>query len=85
MQLGVWHVRASTSNRNFSTGPLVPPVPPSDPTAELQQELDRLRAERNAALTAAQKAEGARQEAMKAAGAVWVPVMTKSSKPLIIE
>ena len=85
MQLGVWHLRASTSNRNFSTGPFVPPQPPSDPTAQLQQELDRLRAERNAALTAAQKAEEARQEAMKAAGAVWVPVMTKSSNPLIIE
>lgn len=67
VQLGVWHVRASTSDRDFSTGPFVPPQPPSDPTAELQQELDRLRTERNAALTAAQKAEEARQEAMKAA------------------
>lgn len=64
VQLGVWHVRASTSNRTFVSGPFLPPQSPSNPNAELQQELDRLRAERNEALTAAQKAEQDRLQAI---------------------
>ncbi|WP_245999069.1 type I restriction-modification system endonuclease [Paracoccus methylarcula] len=67
VQLGVWHVRASTPDHEFSTGPFIPPQPPSDSNTELQQELDRLRAERNEALTAAQKAEEERQQAILAA------------------
>ena len=67
VQLGVWHVRASTSDRTFSAGPFLPPQPPSSPNIELQQELDRLRAERNEALTAVQKAEEERQQAILAA------------------
>lgn len=67
VQLGVWHIRASTSDRTFSAGPFLPPQPPSSPNIELQQELDRLRAERNEALTAVQKAEEERQQAILAA------------------
>ena len=67
VQLGVWHVRASTSDRAFSAGPFLPPQPPSNPNLDLQQELDRLRAERNEALTAAQKAQEDRQQAILAA------------------
>ena len=67
VQLGVWHVRASTSDREFSAGPFLPPQPPFNPNTELQQELDRLRAERNEALTAAQKADEERQQAILAA------------------
>ena len=67
VQLGVWHVRATSSRRDFSPGPFVPPTAPDTSNQELQAELARLRAERNDALTAAQKAEEQRQEAMRAA------------------
>ena len=65
VQLGVWHIRAiSTSERSFSPGPFIPPQAPANPNADLLQELERLRVERNDALTAAQKAEEQRQQAI---------------------
>ena len=67
VQLGVWHVRTSTPDRAFSAGPFLPPQPPLNSNTELQRELERLRAERNEALTAAQKADEERQQAILAA------------------
>tara|TARA_R110000868_G_scaffold10357_1_gene51030 strand:- start:15356 stop:18700 length:3345 start_codon:yes stop_codon:yes gene_type:complete len=67
VQLGVWHVRASTAQRNFSSGPFLPPKAPDTSEPDLQAELERLRAERNDALTSAQKAEEEKQIALLAA------------------
>ncbi|MCF3630145.1 type I restriction-modification system endonuclease [Thalassospiraceae bacterium LMO-SO8] len=67
VQLGVWHVRATTAQRKFSPGPFLPPKAPDTSGADLQAELERLRAERNDALTAVQKAEEERQIALLAA------------------
>lgn len=67
VQLGVWHVRASTKRRDFSPGPFLPPKAPESSEAELVAELERLRTERNAALTAAEKAEEEKQRALMAA------------------
>ncbi|MFB9221646.1 type I restriction-modification system endonuclease [Paracoccus cavernae] len=65
VQLGVWHIRTSTADRNFSVGSFIPPRSPANPTQELQDELSRLRSDRDAALTVAQKAEEARRQAMR--------------------
>lgn len=67
VQLGVWHIRTSTAQRDFAVGPFIPPSSPRNSNVELQQELERLRAERNEALSAAQKAEEAHREARLAA------------------
>lgn len=67
VQLGIWHIRTTTSQRNFSAGPFLPPAPPETSSEELLEEIDRLRAERNEALTAAQRAEDERQQAVLAA------------------
>jgi type I restriction enzyme R subunit len=50
-QLGIWFYR-TFDNHNFKAGPFQPPRPPIDTTTELSEELDRLRAERDAALSA---------------------------------
>lgn len=65
VQLGVWHIRTGTADRAFSAGAFIPPQPPPNPNEELRDELSRLRSERDAALTVAQKAEEARQQAMR--------------------
>lgn len=67
VQLGVWHIRTSIPGCGFSAGPFLPPAPPLNPNTELQQELERLRVERNEALNAAQRAEEAHQQARLAA------------------
>lgn len=67
VQLAVWHVRTTTADRNFSTGPFLPPQAPQAASEELRAEIQRLRAERNDALTAAQKAEEERRQAVLAA------------------
>lgn len=67
VQLGVWHVRASTSAPDFSPGLFLPPQPPSSSTEDLNAELERLRAERNDALTVAEKADEERRRALLAA------------------
>lgn len=64
VQLGVWHVRTSTAEKAFTPGPFKPPAAPRDTNAELLEELERLRQERNEALTNAQKAEELRQQAI---------------------
>ncbi|WP_434288837.1 type I restriction-modification system endonuclease [Celeribacter sp. SCSIO 80788] len=64
VQLGVWHFRASTKDRDFSPGPFVPPRLPQSTTEELTKELERLRRERDDALTAAQKAQEQRKQAL---------------------
>ena len=61
-QLGIWFYRTFT-DRNFKSGPFQPPRPPADATAELRPELERLRAERDAALTDAERARTAAAEA----------------------
>jgi type I restriction enzyme R subunit len=55
-QLGIWFYR-TFDDRNFKSGPFQPPRPPIDPTAELAAELSRLKAERDTALTEAQRAK----------------------------
>ncbi|MFU1477006.1 DUF4145 domain-containing protein [Roseovarius sp. C7] len=64
VQLGVWHLRASTKDRDFSPGPFVPPRAPQSTTDDLAKELERLRRERDEALTAVQKAEEQRKQAV---------------------
>src|SRR5260221_8030473 len=61
-QLGIWFYR-TFDDRNFKSGPFQPPRPPVDPTAELAAELGRLKAERDAALTEAQRAKALAAEA----------------------
>lgn len=64
VQLGVWHIRTTTPDQGFTTGPFIPPQSTTDLNVDLKQELDRLRAERAEALTIAQQAEEARQQAI---------------------
>jgi len=61
-QLGIWFYR-TFDDRNFKSGPFQPPRPPVDPTAELAAELGRLKAERDAAFTEAQRAKAIAAEA----------------------
>ena len=61
-QLGIWFYR-TFHDRSFKAGPFQPPRPPVDATAELTAELNRLKAERDAALTAAERAKAAAAEA----------------------
>jgi type I restriction enzyme R subunit len=58
-QLGIWFHRTYGGDRNFRPGSFLPPRPPADPTAALRQELDRLMAERDASLSAADRAREA--------------------------
>lgn len=67
VQLGVWHVRVTTVERDFSPSPFLPPKAPDTSGPELQVELERLRLERNNALTSAQKAEEEKRIALLAA------------------
>jgi type I restriction enzyme, R subunit len=55
-QLGIWFYR-TFDDRSFKSGPFQPPRPPADPTTELTAELERLKAERDAALTEAERAK----------------------------
>jgi type I restriction enzyme R subunit len=57
-QLGIWFYR-TFENHSFKAGPFQPPRPPIDATVELTAELGRLRAERDAALSDAQRAKAA--------------------------
>ena len=61
-QLGIWFYR-TFDDRGFKSGPFQPPRPPADPTAELAAELGRLKAERDAALTEAQRAKAIASDA----------------------
>jgi type I restriction enzyme R subunit len=61
-QLGIWFYR-TFDDRSFKSGPFQPPRPPIDTTAELAAELGRLKAERDAALTEAQRAKAIAAEA----------------------
>lgn len=63
VQLGVWHYRVVRNDPKFSNGPFIPPARPKDTSAELAEELDRLRAERDAAVDEAEKAREAAQQA----------------------
>jgi type I restriction enzyme, R subunit len=61
-QLGIWFYR-TFADRNFKAGSFQPPRPPPDATAELTAELNRLKGERDAALTEAERAKAAAAEA----------------------
>jgi type I restriction enzyme R subunit len=61
-QLGIWFYR-TFDDRNFKSGPFQPPRPPTDANIELAAELGRLKAERDAALTEAQRAKTIASEA----------------------
>ncbi len=61
-QLAIWFYR-TFDDHNLKAGPFQPPRPPIDATAELTTELDRLKAERDAALTAAERAKAVAAEA----------------------
>ena len=50
-QLAIWFYR-TFDNHNFKAGPFQPPRPPMDATTEFTVELDRSRAQRDAALSA---------------------------------
>ena len=62
-QLGIWFHRTFGEDRTFRPGPFQPPRSPPDPSAALAEELARLRAERDAGLSAA---DAARQAAAAA-------------------
>jgi len=61
-QLAIWFYRTFDEHR-FKAGPFQPPRPPIDATAELGAELGRLRAERDAALSEAERAKAAAADA----------------------
>ncbi|GGX51330.1 type I restriction-modification system deoxyribonuclease [Tateyamaria omphalii] len=67
VQLGVWHVRSATRDSTFKVPPFLPPTAPEQVVVELRNEIDRLRAERNDAISTAQKAAEAEQAAQRAA------------------
>jgi len=64
-ELGVWFARSFGGQPDLKPGPFVPPRAPSDPTAELRAELERLRAEADAHRTEAELAHS-RAEALAA-------------------
>lgn len=61
-QLAIWFHRA-LGDPTFRPGPFQPPRPPADPTAALREELERLRAERDAGLCAAEREREAAEAA----------------------
>jgi hypothetical protein len=61
-QLGIWFYR-TFDDQHLKVGPFQPPRPPVDATAELAAELGRLRSERDAALSEAQRAKAAAMDA----------------------
>jgi type I restriction enzyme R subunit len=61
-QLGIWFYR-TFDDHNFKSGPFQPPRPPIDAAAELAAELNRLKAERDAALSDAERAKAAAADA----------------------
>jgi type I restriction enzyme R subunit len=61
-QLGIWFYR-TFDDRSFKSGPFQPPRSPTDAPAELAAELNRLKAERDVALTEAQRAKERAAEA----------------------
>ncbi|MGY8679574.1 DEAD/DEAH box helicase family protein [Bradyrhizobium sp. UFLA05-153] len=61
-QLAIWFHRTFQDSK-FKAGPFQPPRPPTDPTIEVAAELARLKAERDAALSEAERAKTAAAEA----------------------
>jgi type I restriction enzyme, R subunit len=61
-QLGIWFY-CTFDDQRLKVGPFQPPRPPVDATAELAAELGRLRSERDAALSEAQRAKAAAMDA----------------------
>ncbi len=67
VQLGVWHVRSSTKDTSFTVPPFLPPTAPGQVADDLRGEIERLRSERNDAISSAQKADEAERAARLAA------------------
>ena len=94
-QLAIWFHR-TFGDRSFRFGPFEPPRPPPDPAATLRDELERLRAEHlasvsaaDAAASAASQAEAARRTAEQRAQAeaeeraVWEALATETEGRLL--
>lgn len=56
VQLGIWHVRVVRSDPKWRASPFAPPVAPSTASFDVLSELERLRSERNEALTEVDRA-----------------------------
>jgi type I restriction enzyme R subunit len=56
VQLGVWHIRVLKGDTHWKSPPFFPPTAPNSASQEVLAELERLRAERNEALSAAERA-----------------------------
>lgn len=70
VQLGVWHVRVLKGNARWKAPPFFPPTAPNSASQEVLAELERLRAERNEALSAAERAQADLEtEKLKSEGA----------------
>ena len=67
-QLAIWFHR-TYADRGFKPGPFQPPLSPPDPSAGLREELERLKAELDRTLSAAEAAEAARLAAEQRARA----------------
>lgn len=65
-QLGIWFHRTVSGNQKFNPGPFQPPQDPAAATNALQAELAVLRAERDEALSAAERAQQQRDAEAKA-------------------
>ncbi len=61
-QLAVWFHR-TFGDRSFKSGAFAPPKPPPDPTVTLREQLEALRKERDASMSAAELAEARAAEA----------------------
>lgn len=65
-QLAIWFQRSFGKEPGFSPGPFVPPQEPEDATAPLQAELDRLKDELAATLSAQERSRIQADEALRA-------------------
>jgi type I restriction enzyme R subunit len=65
-QLGIWFHRLASRNQAFNPGPFLPPADPAAATQALHQELERLRGERDQALTAAEAARAKHEAELRA-------------------
>lgn len=65
-EIAVWFHRSFASDPGFKPGPFRPPQPPPDPTATVAAEIERLRAERDAALSEAERDRASLEDATAA-------------------
>ena len=70
VQLGYWYLQVSTGKRNIKVDAFLPPTPPDTASVDVLDEVERLRSERNDALSAAEKAQELLEAAQRAAESV---------------